>query len=152
MSGPTRDDATAVGETPDPEAENPRDRWRKAAAFAGVVLLASVVPVPGGGDGSGAAADGLLGGIAPTDPFHLVGYALLAALSARAMPDGVRWLGVAVGVTVGFGFGVELVQTAVPWRAFAWRDAAVNALGASVGALVVGVRSGSMRDDRRHTE
>lgn len=152
MSGPTRDDATAAGKAPDPEAENPRDRWGKAAAFAGVVLLASVVPVPGSGDGSGAAADGLLAGIAPTDPFHFVGYALLAVLSARAMPDGVRWLGVAVGVTVGFGLGVELVQTAVPWRAFAWRDAAVNALGASVGALVVGVRSDSIRDDRRHTE
>lgn len=57
-----------------------------------------------------------------------------------------------LGVAVGFGLGVELVQTAVPWRAFAWRDAAVNALGASVGALVVGVRSDSIRDDRRRTE
>ncbi|ESS03591.1 MAG: putative integral membrane protein [uncultured archaeon A07HR67] len=152
MSGSTRDDATAVSEAPESETENPRDRWRNAAAFAGVVLLASVVPVPGSGGRSGAAADGLLAGIAPTDPFHLVGYALLAGLSARAMPDGVRWLGVAVGVTVGFGLGVELVQTAVPWRAFAWRDAAVNALGASVGVLIVGVRSGSIRDDWRYTE
>ena len=34
-----------------------------------------------------------------------------------------------------FGFGIELVQAPIPWRSFAWTDAALNAAGAVVGAV-----------------
>lgn len=152
MSDSRRDespDATDEdGTTPtnrDPSSGTSWDRWRPAVGFAAVVLVASLVPVPSTGGGSVEVGHGVLGAIgdviAPTDPFHLVGYALLAALSARATGRGGRGLLVAVAVAVAFGFGVELVQTTVPWRTFAWRDSLVNAAGATAGVLVVAVRS-----------
>ncbi|WP_281194006.1 VanZ family protein [Halorubrum sp. F4] len=119
-----------------------RERWSPAGAFAAVVLVASVVPVPETG------GDGGIGGVvvavpvSPTDPFHLVGYAVLAALVARATGRSGRGLVVAAAVAVGFGFGVELLQFGIPWRTFAWRDSFVNAIGATGGALAVAARTG----------
>ena len=128
-------------------------RWRPAVAFAVVVLAASIVPVPRVGADPAGPVHGLLGVVAgvtaPTDPFHFVGYAVLAALSARATCHGGRGLLVAAAVAAAFGFGVELVQTTVPWRTFAWRDSLVNAAGAATGALAVAVRSMRERDHRR---
>jgi hypothetical protein len=128
-----------------PGSAPPRERWRPAVVLAAVVFVASVVPVPGGGgEGSGiglAVLPPLGATIAPTDPFHLVGYAVLAALSARATGRDGRGLVVAASVAVAFGFGVEVVQTAVPWRTFAWRDSLVNAVGAAGGALAVAART-----------
>jgi len=117
--------------------------WIPAVAFAGVVFVASVVPIPGvgerppsGGDGNGTAA--LLESIGLTDPFHLIGYAILAVLVSQATGRHVRGLLVAAAVAVGFGFGIELVQAPIPWRGFAWRDVLLNAVGAGLG--VVGIR------------
>ncbi|MFC5134961.1 MULTISPECIES: VanZ family protein [Haloferacaceae] len=114
-----------------------RKRWSPAGAFAVIVLVASVVPVPEAGGGGVVAVS-----VSPTDPFHLVGYAVLAALVARVTGRGGRGLVVAAAVAVGFGFGVELLQIGIPWRTFAWRDSFVNAIGATGGTLVVSARAG----------
>lgn len=118
-----------------------RERWSPAGAFAAVVLVASVVPVPEAGGGGGIGGGVVAVPVSPTDPFHLVGYAVLAALVARATGRDGRGLVVAAAVAVGFGFGVELLQVGIPWRRFAWRDSLVNAVGATGGVLVVAVRT-----------
>jgi hypothetical protein len=108
---------------------------RGAVAFALALLVASVIPVSwvagdgaAGGTGAGALEIGL------TDPFHLVGYAVLTVLASRALGRGRRGLLLAAAASVTFGLGIELVQAPIPWRSFAWRDAAVNGVGA-VGAV-----------------
>jgi len=70
-------------------------------------------------------------------PLHLVGYAILAVLASRVIGRGRRGLFLAVGAAVAFGFGIELLQAPIPWRSFAWSDAAVNAIGAVVGLVAV---------------
>lgn len=142
-------DATEHGGSTDrgrgPTRATSRDRRRPAAAFAVVVLAVSLVPVPDAGGESAGGGHGILeavaGVIAPTDPFHFVGYAVLAALSAGATGRDSRGLVVAGAVAVAFGFGVELLQIGVPWRTFAWRDSLVNAVGATAGVLAVAVRA-----------
>ena len=117
-----------------------RDRSRAIAA-ALAVFVGSVVPVPAGSAESGG---GLLGavvaalpaGVGLTDPFHLLGYAVVAALLVPVGPRGRRGVALAVAGAVAFGFGIELVQAPIPWRSFAWRDAGVNAVGAVVGGAV----------------
>ena len=121
----------------------------RAIAAALAVFVGSVVPVPAGSSGSG---DGLLdavvatlpAGVGLTDPFHFVGYAVVAALLVRIAPRGRRGVALAVAGAVAFGFGIELVQAPIPWRSFAWRDAGVNAVGAVVGAAV-----GAVAEDPR---
>lgn len=123
--------------------------WTPFLVATAVVLVASVVPVPdavvaGGGAVDGAAAGsggGPLAVLGPTGVFHLVGYAGLAALSARATGRDGRGLLLAAAIAVAVGFGVELVQTAIPWRTFAWRDSLVNAIGAAAGVVAVAARS-----------
>lgn len=113
-----------------------RRRRLDAVAFGLAVLIASVVPIPGTAGGSVGTAFPL--GVGLTDPFHLVGYAVLAALVVRARgPSCGRLVAVivAVAVAVAVGFGVELVQATIPWRSFAWRDAAINAAGAVIGGV-----------------
>lgn len=143
MPGPTDHDATAE----DRGAERPPSRgWLPAVAVAAAVLLASVVPVPGG-----APADP--GAVSLTDPFHLLGYAALAAvlvgpiaathrerIGFRSEPSPSRaTMAALVAVfaalaATAFGLGIELVQARIPWRSFAVADAVVNATGALVGA------------------
>ncbi|QKY18034.1 VanZ family protein [Halorubrum sp. CBA1229] len=124
-----------------------------AAAFGVVVFVGSVVPVPtassGGAPGGaiGGLVDGafdlivgaLPAGLGLTAPFHFVGYAVLAALFVRAANRERRGVAVAAAMAVAaataFGFGIELVQAPIPWRSFAWTDAALNAAGAVVGAV-----------------
>jgi hypothetical protein len=129
-----------------------RERAR-ALGFALAVFVASVVPVPGSSGGSGGALGGVLDALPAevglTDPFHLVGYAVLAALlvpTTRRRRFGPL---LAAAVAVAFGFGIELVQTPIPWRSFAWGDAAVNAVGAVIGAAIaagLGRRPGTPSD------
>ncbi|WP_394346020.1 hypothetical protein [Halorubrum sp. BOL3-1] len=133
-----------------------RRSWFPFLGVAAVVLVASVVPVPdlAVGGGSGGEGTGPFAVLGPTGAFHLVGYAALAALAYRATATGGRETGsrvtegrgvaspavagaVAVAAATGFGFGVELVQAPIPWRSFAWGDAAVNAVGAAVGVATV---------------
>ncbi|GAB6880548.1 hypothetical protein JCM17823_28220 [Halorubrum gandharaense] len=107
------------------------------------MLVVSLVPIPGSGGsgGVGGGAGGPVVGHLPswvglTDPFHLVGYAVLGALITLAAGTDRRGLVVAVTLATGFGFGVELAQATIPWRTFAWSDVAVNAVGAVAGASV----------------
>ncbi|TKX83214.1 hypothetical protein EXE43_25420, partial [Halorubrum sp. SS5] len=96
-----------------------RDRGG-ALAFALVVLVASVVPVPGSSGGGGSALGGVLdvlpAGVGLTDPFHLVGYAVLAALLVPVTRGNRFGPLLAAGGAVAFGFGIELVQAPIPWR------------------------------------
>jgi hypothetical protein len=141
-------DRRAETDGPDAAAERPRT---VAAAFAVVVFVASVIPVPAppsGGSGGGAEreivgeggleiVDALPVEIGLTGPFHFLGYAVLAALLVRAAGPERRVVAVAaVAATAAtaVGFGIELVQAPIPWRSFAWSDAAVNAVGAALGA------------------
>lgn len=114
--------------------------WIGPIAFATVLFVASIVPVPDlptAGDAS-LAAPSVVGG---TAAFHLLGYALLSALVVRAIVEtdrsagdaNPRRMGVAIAVTTLFGFGIELVQFPVPWRTFAWVDVGLNAVGATLG-------------------
>lgn len=126
-------------------------RWMPVALFAAVVFVASVLPVPSvpavaeavgvvtpGGSTAGS-GERIPFGLALTDPFHAVGYAVLAAVAARATGRGGRSLVLAAAAAVAVGFGIELVQSTIPWRTFAWGDAAVNALGAGAGVAAVAV-------------
>lgn len=111
-------------------------RWQPAVAFAAVLCVGSLVPIPG--DPSGGAGVGLPGGFGLTAPFHFAGYAVLAALLTRGTGRLRRGLLLAAALATGFGFGIELAQATIPWRTFAWGDVAINAVGAVVG--VAGVR------------
>ncbi len=101
-------------------------RWRPAAVVAGLVLVASLVP--------------LSGGRASQSPFvlaHLLGYAALAASLAVATdsvdrPPRVRLVGVALAAVV-FGALIEAGQSLVPGRAYSTGDVMMNGLGAVVG-------------------
>ncbi|WP_206731775.1 hypothetical protein [Halorubrum amylolyticum] len=114
-------------------------QWVGTVGFASLLLGASLIPVSwiAPADGSGSGSAGTVGAlpldIGFTDPFHLVGYAVLALLASRAIGRGRRGLLLAAGAAVAFGFGIELLQAPIPWRSFGWDDAAVNAVGAAVG-------------------
>lgn len=142
----TRHEPVRVAETDRSEGAT-TTRWQiGTVAFALAVFLSSIVPVPSGASASGS-GNGVCSlcsalGVGLTDPFHFVGYAVLAAFLARTMGRGRRGLLVALVAAVAFGFGIELVQSTIPWRSFAWRDAAVNAVGATVG---IGVSVASRR-------
>ena len=128
------------------------DPRRLAVAFAAVVVVASLVPVPGAASGSAQPGGVLPAWVGVTTAFHLVGYAILAALVTRAVRRAphrrVAAAALGVAVATGVGFGVELVQAPVPWRSFAWTDAAVNGVGAVVGA---GIDVLALRRDARGT-
>ncbi|TKX75464.1 VanZ family protein [Halorubrum sp. GN11_10-6_MGM] len=139
-----------MGTAPDDEqgarrGASGRDQRRLAVAFAAVLVAASLVPVPDAASASGRPSGVLPAWVGVTTAFHLVGYTGLAVLVTRAVRHGHRGrvaaAAVGVAVATGLGFGVELVQAPVPWRSFAWTDAAVNGLGALVGAGTAAVRA-----------
>ncbi|GAB3696791.1 VanZ family protein [Halorubrum pallidum] len=156
---------------------NGRDPWALVAAAAAAILLVSLLPVPdlafGGAPGGGGTADPLPTWVSLTTPFHLVGYAVLGALAARAARSspaigrlrradadgtGHRRTGgsagtvvaaaVGIAVATAVGFGVELAQSTIPWRSFAWIDAGVNAIGAVGGASGYAIRQAVSRVGR----
>ncbi|WP_297888507.1 hypothetical protein [uncultured Halorubrum sp.] len=131
------EEADGRGQDPRERSAGGEDR-RTPAGVAGLVLTASVIPVPAGRGTGGETLPLLPEWIGLTTPFHLIGYAALAALTVRVLVGrgGTTARAAAVGVAAAtaFGFGVELVQAPIPWRSFAWSDAAVNAVGATVGA------------------
>ncbi|ELZ45108.1 hypothetical protein C463_06800 [Halorubrum californiense DSM 19288] len=146
-------DEEAAGQGRDPRKRSVDGDYRRAPVWvAGLVLAASVVPVPPW-PGAGGGTLPLPTWIGPTAPFHLIGYAALAAFAGRAVAgsEGRTVIAAAVGVAVAtaFGFEVELVQAPIPWRSFAWIDAAINAVGAVVGAGIFGVwRTRRENEDR----
>lgn len=102
------------------------------ATIAASILVASVVRVPGN-----APADPGL--VTLTDPFHLVGYAALAFALVNALATrrhvSPALLVSAVALATLYGVGIEVVQAPLPWRSLAAVDAAVNAVGAALGAV-----------------
>lgn len=120
---------------------------RRVAAFALVVLIASIIPLPGASvPGGGVAAFPF--GIGLTGPFHLLGYAVLAWLLTGVTGRHPRGLMAAAALATGYGFGIEIVQTIVPWRSFAWVDVLLNALGAAVGTAMGAARVGGTSTTR----
>ena len=78
---------------------------------------------------------------------HVPEYGIAAWLAWRALVprngDRVGTYVAAVAIAAAIGWGDELVQSVVPGRYYDLRDVAANALGASLGVLVIFVwRSG----------
>ncbi|MFB6068661.1 MAG: VanZ family protein [Halobacterium sp.] len=100
-------------------------RWLAVLAVAAVILVGSVVAVPGSVSSSTPWWD---------EVAHLVAYAAFASVLAYATAGWrdrpYRRAGVVVGVAVGYGVLVELVQAPIPSRRFSRADAVVNAAGA----------------------
>ncbi|WP_280587584.1 hypothetical protein [Halorubrum sp. Boch-26] len=152
----TGSDRRTDADRPETVSERAAERPRVVpAAFAVVVFGGSVVPVPTASSGRHAGGvlsevvNALPAGVGFTVPFHVIGYAVLAALLVRAATPTAgrsrrRRAGTALTAATAataFGFGIELVQAPIPWRSFAWGDAAVNAAGAVVGAAVAATRA-----------
>ncbi|MFC6826654.1 VanZ family protein [Halopelagius fulvigenes] len=110
-----------------------RPRLRRVApvlCWATVLVVASVIPASGGLSAPGPF------GVGADKWLHLGGYwsvTLLAAVALEAR--GRRTLLLAVAFGVALGAGLELVQAALPARAFDPADAAVNGVGAVLGAV-----------------
>lgn len=66
---------------------------------------------------------------------HGLGYAALSAYAAMLFASGRGVALAAIGLAV-YGGVIELLQAAVPWRGLDPLDAAFNALGAALGAMV----------------
>jgi VanZ family protein len=110
-----------------------RSNLRRAApvaAWSVVVVLASVAPPPAGG----LSTPGPLG-VGADKWLHLGAYWITGLLAAAALRSRTR-RALVLAATYGLclGAGLELVQTALPARAFDLVDAADNALGSLLGA------------------
>nr|WP_303648772.1 VanZ family protein [Haloarchaeobius litoreus] len=104
--------------------------WGPAVGWGTVVLVASLVDPPG----AATATTGPFGVLAADKWQHGLAYAVLGGLVARALGRRTaRAALLAVGVAVAVGFGVELLQSFVPWRTASLVDGAANAVGAVVG-------------------
>ncbi|MFC4408028.1 VanZ family protein [Haloarchaeobius iranensis] len=105
-------------------------RWGPAVGWAAVVVVGSLVDPPG----TATATTGPFG-VLPADKWqHGLAYTLLGGLVARAFGrTALRAALAAVAVVVAVGFGVELLQSVVPWRTASLLDGAANAVGALVG-------------------
>lgn len=102
----------------------------RVGLFALVLLIASVVPIPGAGSPS----SGILG---PTAIFHVVGYAILTWLLIAVTGRTARGVVLAALGATGYGAAIELLQLVVPWRSFAVLDILLNAIGAGLAVLVI---------------
>lgn len=111
-----------------------RRRWLVAAIVAGVILVASLVPVDGG-------TTPTLLGVGLDKWQHTAGYALLAvavshALGATEQSIAQRRLRT-VGVVVGYGVLIEMLQLPLATRLFTVTDVLANTVGALVGITVI---------------
>ncbi len=107
-------------------------RNRLAVAFAALVLVVSLIPIP---DGGGDSLPGLLG-IALDKWVHAAGYGLLTGLLVRGA--GTRDLAVVAALATlatGYGVAIELLQGMVATRGFSTADMLANAVGAAVAAI-----------------
>lgn len=108
-----------------------RARWLAVALLAGVILVVSVIPIPGSVPEEG-------GGIPTSVLFHFLGYAALAAALAIAL--GSRRLRSSISGSFagasGYGVLMEFVQLGLPYRTFSYLDMAVNASGALLATTV----------------
>lgn len=108
-----------------------RVRYALAVLVAGVVLVASVVET-----GGGAHTLGPFGFVGADKWTHALAYAALtAALAYASVEDGRSRLALAVGVAIGFGIAVELLQWPLSYRTASVADALADAVGACLLAL-----------------
>lgn len=112
-------------------------RWVPAAGFALLLLVTSLVPVPGS---DSVPVPTLLG--VPLDKWvHAVGYGVLTGLLAwGGRTRGVADVAVVVFVAIGYGAGIEVLQGFVPSRGTSVADGVANAVGAVLAGVAV-VRS-----------
>lgn len=107
-----------------------RARWLAVALLAGVILVVSVIPIPGSVPDDGVIPTSVL--------FHFLGYAALAAALAIAL--GSRRLRSSISGSFagasGYGVLLEFVQSGLPYRTFSTLDMAVNASGALLATTV----------------
>ncbi|WP_299262508.1 VanZ family protein [Halorientalis sp.] len=116
-----------------------------AICDAAAVLVASVADPPAGG----LAPTGPLGLVGVDKWLHAVGYAVLAALLAYALwATTARQIATAVGITVTYGAGIEVVQAFHPLRAFGAGDLFANAVGAAVVGLTLWLETRRRARDR----
>jgi len=118
---------------------SPAARWLFVAVVAGGILVGSVVPAPGGG----LATPGPLG-VGLDKWVHAASYAVLSAVLVLALDDGERPVAVVVVVAlvaaVTYGYGMELVQAALPSRDYDLLDLAADGVGAAAAAGVAWLR------------
>jgi len=123
------------------------DRWTgaftPAVAFALLVLVVSLVPVP---DSGGQAVPALLG-VALDKWVHAGSYALLTGLAVRARRQrDLLAVAAVAAVVVGYGAGIEVLQSLVPTRDLSPLDALANTAGVvAAGLVLVAAESSSIR-------
>ena len=107
-------------------------RFRYASAGClGAVILAASVTKP---DDS---VRWTLFGVNSTVYLHLLAYAGFAGTIGYALGSTDRLaLFIAIAVSTLYGGGIELLQSAIPYRTMALWDALVNAFGATIGAIL----------------
>ncbi|GAB7008077.1 VanZ family protein [Halorubrum trueperi] len=112
-----------------------RSRWGVVLAVAGVILYYSIQTGPG----TGTFQTGPLGLFPYSDWLHFLAYACLAVMLAYALHDArlSDWqvFVLVLMCAVGYGVGIELLQSRLPSRTFAIEDMGVNAVGAAVAVV-----------------
>ncbi|WP_050033616.1 VanZ family protein [Halorubrum halophilum] len=110
-------------------------RWGAVFTVAGIILYYSIRAGPG----TGTFQTGPLGLFPYSDWLHFLAYACLAVMLAYALQDSrlAEWqVFVVVFVcAVGFGVTIELLQSRLPSRTFAFGDMGVNAVGSAVAVV-----------------
>lgn len=110
-------------------------RWGAVVAVAGVILYYSIQAGPG----TQTFQTGPFGLFLYSNWLHFLAYACLAVTLAYALHDSrlSAWeLSVLALVgAVGYGVTIELLQSRLPSRTFAFGDMAVNAVGAAVAVI-----------------
>ena len=110
-------------------------RWSAVLAVAGIILYYSIQAGPG----TQTFQTGPLGLFPYSDWLHFLAYACLAVMLAYALhdsrlPDWQVFVLVVV-CAVGYGVTIELMQSRLPSRTFAFEDMGVNAVGAAVAIV-----------------
>jgi VanZ family protein len=111
-------------------------RWGPVILVASGILVASVVQTA-----EGQPARGLLG-VGADKWLHAVGYGVLAgtiAVALRRRPT-VGGLALVVGLTVGYGIAIELVQLPLSSRSASLLDVVADGVGAVVAAVLYRAR------------
>ena len=107
-------------------------RYLPAAAFSLLLLAVSLVPAPE----TGGPTPELLG-VALDKWVHAGSYGTLTVLLAWARDSRtVAAVALVAGLALGYGGGIELLQTLVPSRSLSAADMVANAVGAVGGASV----------------
>ncbi|OYR42840.1 VanZ family protein [Halorubrum sp. Hd13] len=110
-------------------------RWSAVLAVAGIILYYSIRAGPG----TQTFQTGPLGLVPYSDWLHFLAYACLAVMLAYALHDSrLRGWHVFLLVfccAVGYGVTIELLQSRLPSRTFAFGDIGVNATGAAVAVV-----------------